>query len=263
MSRAAKLISLSSVKPQPIRWLLEETIGRRVPKGAITIVAGQPGTGKTTWAMAVAAELTRRGESVLFIGAEDGLQDTVLPRLLAAGGSPERFHALLIEDEGQPDQPQIPTDVAIIEHALATTGASMLIIDPFAGHIAPEINAHNDQSLRRALIPLAVMVRKRRVSCVAIMHQKKGARETSPLESLNGGTAYVGVARSVLGFMRFKDDDPKARCLWHIKVNGAREARPFITRLEQGETGDETVPWASVVDLDGFEDDNIEWKDLI
>lgn len=262
MTRVARITTLSQVKPQPIHWLLEDVIGRRIPKGAMSILAGQPGTGKTSWAMAVGAELTRRGDNVLFIGAEDGIQDTVLPRLLAAGGEPRFFHALTIEDDGQPDQPLLPTDVPHIEHALASTGAAMLIIDPIGGHVAPEINAHNDQSLRRALIPLAVLVRKRKVACVAIMHQNKGAKESSPLNSLNGGTAYGGVARSVLAFMRIKDDDAQARCLWHIKVNGAREEPPLVTKLTQGATGDPIVPYASVVDLDGFADESIEWKGL-
>lgn len=261
--RTPKLTSLADVKPQPILWLLEDIIGQRVPKGAMTVLAGQPGTGKTTWAMAVAAELTRRGDSVLFIGAEDGIQDTVLPRLLAAEGVPRNFHALTIEEDGAPDQPMLPTDVPLIEHALSQTGAAMLIIDPIGGHVAPEINSHNDQSLRRALIPLAVMARRKRVAVVAVMHQNKGAKETTPLNSLNGGTAYGGVSRSVLAFMRIKDDRPDARCLFHVKVNGAREAPPLVTSLTQARTGDEHVPYASVVDLDGFEDDNIEWRSLV
>jgi putative DNA primase/helicase len=261
--RTPRLITLADVKPQPILWLLEDVIGRRVPKGAMTVLAGQPGTGKTTWAMAVAAELTRRGDSVLFIGAEDGIQDTVLPRLLAAEGVPRHFHALTVEEDGAPDQPVLPTDVPLIEHALATTGAAMHIIDPIGGHVAPEINSHNDQSLRRALIPLAVMARRRRVAVVAVMHQNKGAKDTSPLNSLNGGTAYGGVSRSVLAFMRVKGDDPQTRCLFHVKVNGAREAAPLVTKLTQARTGDEDVPYASVVDLDGFEDESIEWKGLI
>jgi putative DNA primase/helicase len=262
--RTAKITALSGVKPLPIRWLLEDVdgVGQRIPKGAISIVAGQPGTGKTTYVMAVAAELTRRGDSVLFIGSEDGVQDTVLPRLLAARGNPAHFHALTIDEDGQPDQPLLPTDVPLIEHALATTGAAMLIIDPIGGHVAPEINSHNDQSLRRALIPLAMLVRRRGVACVAIMHQNKGAKEGSPLNSLNGGTAYGGVARSVMGFMRIKGDDPKARCLWHIKANGSQEALPWVTQLTQGHTGDPVVPYSSVVDLSGFEDPGIEWRDL-
>jgi hypothetical protein len=70
------------------------------------------------------------------------------------------------------------------------------------------------------------------------------------------------VARSVLGFMRPKGDDRAARVLWHIKINGGREMPPLVTRLYQGSTGDQSVPSASVVDLDGFEDESIEWREL-
>lgn len=262
--RTGKLINLAGVRTKPVSWLLEEKIGRRVPKGALSIIGGKPGTGKSQWAIAVAAELTKLGDRVLFIGSEDGLQDTVRPRLLAAGAIADNFSALVVNVPDGEDQIWLPDDIVLIRHALMETGAALMIVDPIGGHISPEINAHSDQSLRRALIPLAKLTRERNVATLAVMHQRK-ATEGAALDSLNGGTAFGGVARSVMLFCRHKDDDDydPRRVLVHVKCNSAPLADPWVTSVTgvTVEDGGVTVQ-SSRVSIDGREDPSIQMKEL-
>lgn len=255
---------LSGLPSRQITWLLPNLLGKRVPKSAITIVGGKPGAGKSSWTMAVAAELTRQGESVLFVGAEDGIEDTVRPRLLAAGGDPSLMFAVTIKEGEHDDQVMLPTDVELIEYAQRQTGAALLIVDPIGGHLSPDINSHSDQSLRRALIPLATMTRRRGIATIAVMHQRK-AQEGAALDSLNGGTAFGGVARSVLLFCRFKEGGgpAAARVLFHVKVNGAPLAPPLVTHLTEGviQEGDQMIR-TSLVSIVGVADETIQFRDL-
>jgi hypothetical protein len=238
--RAFKLTKLSEVQARPIRWLLPG----RIPYGAVTVLAGRPGEGKSQFTIAAASALSQTGTASIIVGAEDGLADMVRPRAMAADADLDLIQALTIQDMGIESEAGLPGDVPLLERAVKETGAGLVVFDPVMGHIDPEINTHSDQSLRLALAPLARMARSTGVAVVFVAHLNKGGEGTA-LNRIGGGIAMGGVARSVLFFGRHKKDDPflhgHRRYLTHEKCNGARLAPALECMVESITVRDGTV----------------------
>jgi hypothetical protein len=229
-TRKAKIVKLSMVRPRPIQWLLPG----RVPFGGLTLLAGQPGGGKSQFSIRLAADLSKQGVPSLFIGNEDGAEDTVLPRLLAAGGDPELVGLFDMESD---HTVQLPTDVPLLREKVLETGTALVVIDPVQAHLAPEINPNSDASLRQATAPLARMAQELGIAVLCITHLRKST-EGNILARVGGSGGMVGAARSVLFFGQRKNYDPFAeadvRYICHPKMNGA----PKMLTLEayiQGE----------------------------
>jgi hypothetical protein len=247
--RTYKLTKLSTVRPRPITWLLPG----RVPYGGLTVLAGRPGQGKSQLSLAIAANVTLTGTDVLVIGAEDGLEDAVRPRLVAAGADLDKVSSFDPQTHGgNEDLTILPHDVPLLERAVKETGAGLVIVDPFAAHLAPELNSNNDHSLRQATAPLARMARSTGVAVIIVAHLKKG-REGSPMDWVGGSIGLTGAARSVLLLGQFKDDDvwqkDAFRYLCHVKANGAPIARTLQCKVEaiDVEDGGMTIPTSRIV----------------
>ena len=244
--RTMQLTKLSTVKPEPIRWL----VPGRIPYGALTILAGRPGEGKSQLSLTLAADLSHRA-AVILVGAEDGLADTVAPRLIASRGNLDNVYAVETRTErGFEDAPILPTDVPLLEDKVRESGAALLIVDPFAAHLDPELNALADQSVRQATRPLARMARETGCAVVIIAHLRK-SRDGSPLDWI-GGSGLTGAARSVLMLGRHKQEEPfdeDKRYLCHVKVNGARLAPTLRCHMQQinVETPDRLIESSRVV----------------
>ena len=109
-------IRSDKVKAEEVKYLWLD----RIPLGMPTIVAGRPGEGKSLFSAFLAAEVTRRGWSVIFSNMEDPIAQIVRPRLEAAGAVLERVHFWT---------PYLPRDMEELEEMILKTGATMLIID--------------------------------------------------------------------------------------------------------------------------------------
>lgn len=234
--RTYKLTPATSYKPRPVKWLMPG----RIPYGGISILAGSPGKGKSQLALALAADQTRQGQAVLFIGSEDGMADTVRPRLTAAGADLSLFHNFDAQQNGADSSPIFPLDAPLLEAAALETGATLIIIDPVGGHLEGTVNAHSDQSLRTALIPMSRMAQNTGAAVLCLMHLNK-AREGSPLNWLNGGTAFGGVARSVMlfGSRRLDSDFSSTRYVAHIKCNIGPLQETLVCEIEDMDVRDE------------------------
>lgn len=245
-SRTYRLTRVADVRPRPISWLLPG----RIPYGALTILAGRPGTGKSQMTMALAGELSRAGTDALLIGEEDGLEDTVRPRLMAVDADLGRVHAFEAETKGKDDgMTLLPTDVPLLEEAVKETGAGLIIIDPFVAHLSPELNANNDHSLRQATRPLARMARRTGVAVIAVAHFRK-SREGSPMDWIGGSGGLTGAARSALIFGRARDEgddweEMDKRYLCQVKLNGARFAPTLRCRIEDAQVYEDALPIAT------------------
>lgn len=254
-SRRYRLRPLSSFKPKPITYLLPG----RIPFGAITIVAGRPGTGKSQLTLALAAQLSKARVATIFLGAEDGLADTVRPRVMAAEGDADYVHIFDMEE----GMAQLPTDVPFIAEAVRETGAGLVIIDPVQAHLAPEVNAQVDSSLRRATAPLAQMAQDTGVAVIFVTHLRKST-EGSALDRIGGSGGLAGASRSALLFGKDKDADPwdDRRYAVHIKSNGAAFASPLECRIEGYDVrfDDLVIPTSRV--LMEREVTDITWRDL-
>lgn len=213
---------LSDVKAEPIRWLSPG----RVPYGALTIIAGRPGEGKSQLTLNLAARVSHEAGALL-IGNEDGAADVIVPRLNAHRANLDNVRIVDEED------PVFPSDAERLEYAIREADASLVVIDPFNAHLDPELSGFNDQMVRQASRPLAAVARRSGAAIVIVSHLRK-SREGGPLDWI-GGSGLQGAARSVLLFGKVKGGDPwddDQRWLFHAKCNGAKLAPPLRCRVE-------------------------------
>jgi putative DNA primase/helicase len=223
------LRTLSGVEPESVEWLWRE----RVPLGAVSVLAGIGGLGKSHATLAIAAEATRgeltgRQEDVVLMTAEDALAAVVRPRAEAAGADLDFLHVLTDEAEVW-----LPGGLPALEWALTETGARLLIVDPLVAYLGEGTDSHRDADVRRVLRPLAEMAERLGVAVLVVMHFKKGG-ETDLLYRLSGSVGFGNAARSVLAVARDpgSPEDPDARVLVHLKSNYGRTRPGLRFRLE-------------------------------
>jgi hypothetical protein len=249
--RTYRLTTLADVHPKPIRWMMPG----RIPFGGLTILAGRPGQGKSQLTLAIASRLTTQDTDVLLIGAEDGLEDTVRPRMVATGADLTRVHSFDPWVGDREDMCLLPDDVPLLEDAVRELGVGLVVIDPVVAHLSPDLNSHSDHSLRQAMAPLARMARSTGVAVICVSHLKKG-REGGPLDWIGGSVAFTGTARSVLLFGKLNQPDDvnyeKYRYLVHVKCNGAVLAPTLACEVESVTVEDSgmSIPTSRIVARD-------------
>lgn len=251
------MINMESVKVEQIEWLLYPFI----PFGKVTIIQGDPGEGKTTMVLQIIVKLTR-GEpillnkksqkearqdseenlkqevlsqdnpiqpvNVIYQTAEDGLGDTIKPRLLAAGADCSRV--LVIDDR---EQPLTMVDVRL-EEAIMQTKARMVVLDPIQGFLGTDVDMHRANEIRPLMKRMAVLAEKYHCAIILIGHMNKNSNGKSSYRGL-GSIDFQAAARSVLIVGRLKDK-PETRVMCHVKSSLAPEGKSVAFRLDK-ETG--------------------------
>jgi archaellum biogenesis ATPase FlaH len=174
-----KLINMGDIEVEQINWLWYPYI----PYGKITVIQGDPGNGKTTMILAVAAAVTK-GESlpenetaaepitVIFQTAEDGLSDTVKPRLLQAGADCNR---VIVIDESEKELSLSDTR---IEEALIQTGAKLFILDPLQAYLGADVDMHRANEVRPILKRISHIAEKTGCAIVVVGHLNKGTNQS-------------------------------------------------------------------------------------
>ena len=236
-------VVVSSVKREIIHWLWTGWLAFR----KIAILDGDPGVGKSTlWVYLVALFTTGRAfpgstgpneaGNVLIITVEDGVADTIRPRLEAAGADLHRVTVLqsfkiLDERTGHIIDriPTLPSDLLTIEQALWESDARLVIIDPLMAHLDADINSYRDQDVRRALAPLATLADKLDVAVIVVRHLTK-MPGGNPLYRGGGSIGIIGAAR--LGMLLAKDpEDEDALVLANTKSNLGRRPQSQSLRI--------------------------------
>ena len=244
-----KLINMEQVEVEKIDWLLYPFI----PFGKVTIVQGDPGEGKTTMVLQIIAKLTK-GEAVLPSGsdesaleektmvlepvnviyqtAEDGLGDTIKPRLLSAGADCSRV--MVIDDN---DQALTMMD-ARLEEAIIQTKARLVVLDPIQGFLGTDVDMHRANEIRPLMKRVAVLAEKYHCAIILIGHMNKNSNGKSSYRGL-GSIDFQAAARSVLIVGRIKDE-PEIRVVCHVKSSLAPEGKSIAFRLDK-DTGFEWI----------------------
>jgi AAA domain len=225
-SRAIALTA-SSIRPRRVAWLWPE----RIPFGELTILAGDPGLGKSLLAVDLAAKVTGghlgKTRNVLMLTAEDSPEHTVRPRLEAAGANLERVIFGSMERDGVEGPFVLPTDNGPLSGTVAESDAGLVVVDPLAAHLAVNVNSWKDQEVRAALAPLGAIAQKTGAAVLVVAHLNKGQGD-DPLQRLGGSIGIPAAARSVLLLTRDPDDpegnDGNHRVLAHVKSNLGRLA---------------------------------------
>ncbi|HDR8928308.1 TPA: AAA family ATPase [Burkholderia vietnamiensis] len=257
-ARPAVTISrASSIVPEAIRWLWPDWL----PEGKLTLLAGSPGTGKTTLALALAATVTTGGTwpdgsacnrigDVLVWSGEDNPADTIVPRLMAAGADLDRVHIITGRTDGNGELlPFDPAaDMPLLSERLADMDAArLLILDPIVSAVSGD--AHRVNDVRRNLQSLVDMASAHGCCVLGISHFAKGTKGSSPAERVIGSQAFVALARMVL--VAGKDEAAERRILARAKSNIAPDEGGVAYSLELTEMGGITasrVVWGALID---------------
>lgn len=222
--RHVSLTSAASIKPRRVRWLWLE----RMALGALSLVAGPEGLGKSTLVYWLVAFVTRGllpGEhfgtpkSVLIAATEDSWAHTVVPRLMAAGADLARVYRVDVTTSlGTDGALSLPADIPAMGRAVQEVEASLLVLDPLTSRLSANLDTHKDSETRLALEPLVAFADRYNVAVVGIMHFNKSG-STDPLALVMASKAFTAVARSVSTVIKDPDDDTEAARLFGTVKN--------------------------------------------
>ena len=231
MNCELKLINMEDIKCENVEWLWYPF----VPYGKITIIQGDPGEGKTTLVLQMIAKLTR-GETiineetkepinVIYQTAEDGLSDTIKPRLVAANADCSKV--LVIDDK---ETPLTMLDVRL-EKAISETGARLVVLDPIQGFLGADVDMHRANEIRPVMKHIAEIAEKYRCAIILVGHMNKCNMGKSAYRGL-GSIDFQAAARSVLIVGRIKNE-PEIRVVCQIKNSLAPEAKSIAFKLSE------------------------------
>jgi len=256
-SKQAPLTILSEVESQQVDWLWH----RRIPLGKITILDGDPGMGKSLLSIFIAACVStgqpmpdgapaKQGK-VILIAPEDAAEDTIKPRVEAAGGDSsqvlllENMDLLNIKDTKKikfNERPfSLAQDLGILEQAIKQTGTILVVIDPLMAVLGHNIDSSRDQDIREVLTPLAQVAERAGCAILIIRHLNKGSSDNI-LYRGSGSIGIIAVARIGLLVAHDPDDDQK-RVFATIKNNLSKIAPNLSYQIAENEQGAPYIQW--------------------
>lgn len=224
--------NMADVEPVPVRWLWPD----RVPLGKVTLLAGDPGLGKswiTHWMAACVSagrawpDCPGKKQSVgdvVLLTAEDDPADTIHARLTSAKAKLRRVHvveAVRGEDDEHERAFSLARDLPHLEDLLVRLPETrLLVIDPVSAYL-DRTDSHNNAEVRGLLAPLAALAARHEVAVVCVTHLNKNP-DRSPIYRTMGSLAFVAAARAVWGVVRDKDT-PARRLFVPVKNNLGRD----------------------------------------
>ena len=225
-----------------------------IPFGKLSIIQGDPGEGKTTLALRLASACSTGNPlpgmesmepfNVIYQSAEDGMGDTIKPRLMDAGADLDRVLSI-VEDKKQLSLLDERIEKAIREH-----NARLMILDPIQGYIGSRVDINRANEIRTVLKSVSSVAEQTGCAIVLIGHLNKASGSSSAYRGL-GSIDFRAAARSVLLIGRLKND-PTVRVIVHDKSSLAPEGKSLAFGL-----GDEEgFRW-----LDGY--DGITSEELL
>lgn len=212
-----KLIHMEDVVSKEVEWLWYPYI----PYGKITIIEGDPGEGKTTLVLKLAAALSRglplpcdddkeyEPIHIIYQTAEDGIEDTIKPRLEKAGADCSMIRVI-----DETDKELSMTDDRL-EQAIIETGARLIILDPIQAYIGATVDMHRANEIRPVLKHLGIIAEKHNCAIILIGHMNKASGSKSTYRGL-GSIDIQATTRSVLLVARLRDK-PNIRIMAHDK----------------------------------------------
>jgi putative DNA primase/helicase len=262
--KSVRLIGGSEISPRPVEWIWRDWLAA----GKTHIMAGIAGTSKTTLAMKIAATITTGGTfpdgqnalsgSVLILTLEDDPNDTLAPRLIAAGADMTKVHfvqALLDHSTGEEYYFDPSEHLEYLQSAIVgLSDVRLLIVDPIVSVVASD--SHKNTEVRRSLQALVDLAQETRCAVLGITHLSKGSNGSSPVERVSGSIAFGAVVRLVMFVAKREEelaDDAPERVVCRVKSNLGPDDGGFSYCVEQ-------VP---VENHPGIEASVIKWGDRL
>jgi hypothetical protein len=200
---------IADIEPKPVRWLWRE----RIARGKVTILAGDPGLGKSQVTASVAAVVTTGGlwpvdrstcelGDIIFLSAEDDPADTIRPRLEAAGADLQRIHiveGVIVGYKGDGTAARrafsLEEDVQVLDATLSRLmNVAMVVIDPISAYLG-RTDSHKNAEVRALLAPVSELAARHNVAIVGVSHLSK-ATGSKGLMRVTGSLAFVAAARA-------------------------------------------------------------------
>lgn len=202
---------------QKVEWVWPGWLAR----GKLHLLGGQKGTGKSTIAFDLLAQMTCAGKfpdgtpapcgDVLIWSGEDDIADTILPRIVVAGGDPSRV--LFIDgiiDNGVKRAFDPATDMeALLVAMRALPDLVGMLIDPIVSAMPDKRDSHNNAETRKGLQPLVDAAVERNIVLLGITHFTKGTQGRDPIERITGSLAFGAIPRVVLAAAKDNEDGPR------------------------------------------------------
>jgi len=221
-----EVVRVSDVEARPVEWIWEG----RLALGKLTLLAGYPGTGKTTIACDIAAHITtrkrsfwpdnqpaRRTGSVILLSGEDSVADTLRPRLEAANADLDRVQVIGMVHDGTGRRSfNLQDDLHRLRQRIQRYGdVCLLILDPITAYLGSDVDSHRVSDVRAILEPLTRLADEMRVAILAITHPPK--QSTAAIHAFVGSTAFVGASR--LAFLAMEEQGADRCLLLPVKSN--------------------------------------------
>ncbi|MBC3193843.1 AAA family ATPase [Pseudonocardia sp. C8] len=233
--RQSRITWASQIEPEPVVWAWTTEDGHgRVPAGSQVIAAGREGTGKSSFAIWMAAQISRgtlpgafhgTPRRVLYVTVEDSWKHTIVPRLIAAGADLSMIGRFdVITESGADGALSLPHDNDLLESEIIRHEVAATMVDPLMSAVAQKIDTHREREVRTALDPLTALADRTGAVILGIAHfNKSSGTDVSNLITASG--AFKNVARAVLGFAR--DDD--GRVMTQTKNSLGRDDLPSLS----------------------------------
>lgn len=241
-----KLTCLSDVEPEEVSWLWEPYL----PFGKITILEGDPGQGKTFFALAIAAAVSNgwpligkdgamsqyaKQGRVLYLTCEDGLGDTLRPRLEKMGANLNNILALEGKYQaGKEDLTLVSLqDIEVLRNAFEMVEPSLVVIDPIQGFLGPDVNMNRAEEVRPLMSMLGKLAEEFKCAVLLIRHLTKSGKDKASYRGM-GSIDFTGAARSVLLVGKNPDNETE-RVMIHTKSNLAEYGKSIgFTIINEG-----------------------------
>lgn len=246
------VLNMADVKAEAITWLWPG----RIALGMLTLVAGDPGLGKSFFSLDMAARVSLGSDwpdnvltnaprgGVVILNAEDDVAKVVRPRLDAAGADVSRINFVqAVHDEGAEYDRQLDLsrDLPALEAAIVQTpDCKLAIIDPLSSYVGL-IDAHRSNEVRAVVDPLAKLAAKYGVALLCITHLNKGGGGGPAIYRATGSLSFIAAARA--GFYVCRDKDrPDRRLLLPAKNNLANDTLGMAYAIVNGALAWEADP---------------------
>ncbi len=233
----------SDLPPEKLIWVWPG----RIPEGKLVLVGGPPGLGKSQLTAFITATISNGGDwpcnegstsvgNVIFMSAEDGIQDTVIPRLMAAGANLDRVHivASVTKPDGKGRKTfSLKNDVDLLEaRAKEIADVRLIIIDPISAYMSGT-DANGNAEIREMMEPLSEMANRLHIAVLAVTHLNKGGGGgQTALQRFSGSIGIIAAARA--GFVVLEDPESEGRrLLLEVKSNLGPKCKGLAFRMEQ------------------------------
>jgi hypothetical protein len=229
--RDLQLLCVNDATEQPVTWLWPN----RLPLGKLTILDGDPGLGKSLLTLDLCARITRGAPfpetdamadsssaippaGAVILNSEDGIEDTIKPRLRSLGADLHRVHVLkgVIGERGE-ELIALPSHTLAVRDAIQRVQARLVVIDPLMAFLEKGVITSNHQSVHRALAPLAALAEAHACAVLLVRHLNK----TGSLRAIYRGTGsvgFTGICRAAW-LLAADPQDPTRRVLASLKTN--------------------------------------------